>query len=158
MSDAHTRHDDVIKCKTFSALLAICAGNSLVPVEFPAQTPVTRSFDAFFDLRLNKRLSKQLWSWWFEKLSCPLWRHCNELQEYHDGMMQWKWFLHYWPCQRGIHQSLVDSTHKCQWWRALFSLLLASTNCWTINHVAIDFRCHDAYVISHLCRVQSICT
>ena len=43
--------------ETFSALLAICAGNSPVPGEFPAQRPVTRSFDVFFDLRLNKRLS-----------------------------------------------------------------------------------------------------
>ena len=42
--------------ETFSALLAICAGNSPVPGEFPAQRPVTRSFD-LFDLRLNKRLS-----------------------------------------------------------------------------------------------------
>ena len=42
--------------ETFSALLAICAGNSPVTGEFPAQTPVTRSFDFFFDLRLNKRL------------------------------------------------------------------------------------------------------
>ena len=45
--------------KSFSALLAICAGNSLVAGEFHAQRPVTRSFDFFFDLRLNKRLSKQ---------------------------------------------------------------------------------------------------
>ena len=39
--------------ETFSALLAICAGNSPVSGEFPAQRPVTRSFDVFFDLRLN---------------------------------------------------------------------------------------------------------
>ena len=45
--------------ETFSALLAICVGKSPVPGEFPAQRPVTQSFDAFFDLRLNKRLSKQ---------------------------------------------------------------------------------------------------
>ena len=63
--------------ETFSALLAICAGNSPVPGEFPAQRPVTRSFDIFFDLRLNKRLSKQSWGWWFETLLCPLSRHCN---------------------------------------------------------------------------------
>ena len=44
--------------ETFSALLAICARNSLVPGEFPAQRSVTRSFDVFFDLRLNQRLSK----------------------------------------------------------------------------------------------------
>ena len=61
--------------ETFSALLVICAGNSPVPGEFPAQRPVTRSFDVFFDLRLNKRLSKQSWGWWFETLSPPLWRH-----------------------------------------------------------------------------------
>ena len=40
--------------KTFSALLAFCAGNSPVPGEFPTQRPVTRSFDIFFDLCLNK--------------------------------------------------------------------------------------------------------
>ena len=64
---------------TFSALLAICAGNIPVPGEFTAQRPVTRSFDVFFDLRLNKRLSKQSWGWWLERLSCPLWRHCNAM-------------------------------------------------------------------------------
>ena len=63
--------------ETFSALLAICAGNSPVPGEFPTQRPVTRSFDVFFDLRLNKRLSKQWWGWWFETLSRPLWRQRN---------------------------------------------------------------------------------
>ena len=36
--------------ETFSALLAICAGNSPVPGEFPTQRPVTRSFDVYFDL------------------------------------------------------------------------------------------------------------
>ena len=64
--------------ETFSALLAICAGNSPVPGEFPPQRPVTRSFDVFFDLRPNKRLSKQWWGWWFETPSSPLWRHFNE--------------------------------------------------------------------------------
>ena len=66
--------------ETFSALLAICAGNSPVPGEFSAQRPVTPSFDIFFDLRLNKRLSKQSRGWWFETLSHPLWRHCNAFQ------------------------------------------------------------------------------
>ena len=45
------------------------------PGEFPAQRPVTRSFDVFFGLRLNTRLSKQPWGWWFETPSWPLWRH-----------------------------------------------------------------------------------
>ena len=62
---------------TFSALLAICAGNSPVPGEFPTQRPVTRSFDVYLDLSRDKRLSKQLWGWWFETLWPPLWRHRN---------------------------------------------------------------------------------
>ena len=45
--------------ETFSALLDICGGNSPVTGEFPTQRPVTRSFNVFFDLLLNKRLSKQ---------------------------------------------------------------------------------------------------
>ena len=39
--------------ETFSTLLAIYAGNSQVPGEVPTQRPVTWSFDAFSDLRLN---------------------------------------------------------------------------------------------------------
>ena len=42
----------------FSALLAVCGGNSPVAGEFPSQRLVTRSFDVFFDLHLNKRLNK----------------------------------------------------------------------------------------------------
>ena len=49
------------------------------PGEFPAQRPVTRGFDVFFDLCPNKRLSKQPWGWWFETPSWSLWSHCNEL-------------------------------------------------------------------------------
>ena len=64
--------------ETFSALLAIYAGNSPVPGEFPAQRPVTRRFDVFFDLRLNKRLRNESWGWWFETLSRPSWRHRND--------------------------------------------------------------------------------
>ena len=45
--------------ETFSALLALCAGNSLVTSELSSQRPVTWSFDVFFYLRLNKLLSKQ---------------------------------------------------------------------------------------------------
>ena len=63
--------------ETYSALLAICAGNSPVTGEFPAQRPVTWSFDVFFDLHPNKPLSKQWWGWWFEMPWRPLWRHSN---------------------------------------------------------------------------------
>ena len=62
----------------FSALLAFCTGNSPVSGEFPAQRPVTRSFNILFYMRLNKRLGKQWWCWWFETPSRTLWCHCND--------------------------------------------------------------------------------
>ena len=82
--------------ETFSALLAICAGNSPVSGEFPAQRPVTRSFDVFFDLRMNERLSKHSWGWCIETPSRQLWRQSNTLIS--DGIhvrditMQWNMF------------------------------------------------------------------
>ena len=66
--------------ETFSALLALYEWNAPVTGEFPSKRLVTRSFDVFFDLHLNKRLSKQSRCWWFETPCRPLWRHCNELQ------------------------------------------------------------------------------
>ena len=57
--------------ETFSALalLALCEGNSPVTGAFRSQRPVTRGFGVFFYLCLNKRLSEQLWDWWFETSS-----------------------------------------------------------------------------------------
>ena len=53
----------------FSALLALCAGNSPATGEFPAQRPVRQSFDVFYDLHLNKRFSEESRGWWFESPS-----------------------------------------------------------------------------------------
>ena len=94
--------------ETFSALLTICAGNSPVTGEFLAQRPLTRSFDVFFYLRQNKRLSKQWWSWWFETPSRPLQRHCNVWEKYgilfydikdiHKPFLIWLFVTHtHWP-------------------------------------------------------------
>ena len=52
-------HDDVIKWKHFPRYW-LCEGNSSVTGEFPAQRPVTRSYDVFFDLYLNTQLSKTI--------------------------------------------------------------------------------------------------
>ena len=89
--------------KPFSALLALCAGNSPVTGEFPSRRPVTRSFDVFFDLRLNKRLSKQSWGWWIETPSNSLWRHCNGSKR-----------IEYIPLN--MHMVLLCFI----WWRILF--------------------------------------
>ena len=50
--------------ETISASLALCVGNSPVAGEFPSQRPVTRSFDGFFYLRLNKRLNYYSAGYW----------------------------------------------------------------------------------------------
>ena len=49
----HLKHDDVIKWKNFPRYWPFVR-------EFPTQRPVTRSFDVYFDLRPNKRLSKSI--------------------------------------------------------------------------------------------------
>ena len=76
--------------KIFAALLALCAGNSPLIGEFPTQRPVTRSFDVFFDLRLNKRLTKQSPGWWLEMPSRSLWRHRNGLIYIHVSNAEYK--------------------------------------------------------------------
>ena len=70
--------------ETFSALLPLCEGNPPVLGGFPSQRPMTRSFDAFFDLRSNKWLSKQSRCWWFETPSHSISRHCNDVQHVGD--------------------------------------------------------------------------
>ena len=69
--------------EAFSALLALCAGNSPVTGEFPAQGQWRGAL--MFSLIctwIYKRLSKQSRSWWFETPSRPLWRHCNESTDF----------------------------------------------------------------------------
>ena len=91
--------------ETLSTLRAICEGNSPVTGEFPSQRPVTRSFD-FFYLRLNKRLSKQSWSWWFETPSHPLWRHSNEHNQ------SWWMCIRTWISYRSVFWMAIGSTEQ----------------------------------------------
>ena len=61
--------------------------------------PLTKASDAelwfFFDLRLNKQLSKHSWGWWFETLSRPLWRHCDVLKQLSCDIWYMSWFILY---------------------------------------------------------------
>ena len=141
--------------ETVSALLAICAGNSPVPGEFPAQRPVTQGFDVFFGLRPDKQLSKQSWGWWFQTPSHSLWRHRNA-GEYHDNVIKWKHFPPCWPFARGIYRSPVYSPHKGQRRGALIvSLICASPNGCTNNRDTDDLRRHCAYDVSDIVQVGS---
>ena len=87
--------------------------------EFPTQRPVTRSFDVFFDMRLNKRLSKRPWGWWIDTPSWALWRHCNVHSEMNNSRYAW-WchdmerFPYYWTFVREIHWSRMPFPTKCR--------------------------------------------
>ena len=66
---------------------------------------------------------------------------------YHDDVIKWKHFPHYWPFVRGIHQSLGNSPHKGQWRRTLiFSLICAWTNRWANNRDTGDLKYHWGHV------------
>ena len=68
-------HDDVIKWKHFPRSWPFVRGIHQSPANSPHKSQWRGNFDVFVDLRLNKRLSKQWWGWWFETPSRPLWRH-----------------------------------------------------------------------------------
>ena len=83
LSSVHATHSKSLYMMTSSngnifLVTGPLCGEFTGPGKFPTQRPVTRSFDVYFDLPLNKRLGKQPWGWWFETLSWSLWRHRNE--------------------------------------------------------------------------------
>ena len=136
--------------ETFSVLLAICTGNSLVPSEFPTQRPVTRSCDVFFDLRLNKRSSKQSWGWWFEMLSHPLWRHCNDQgqNQYQAWVLLCKSFC--WACDQGrmkISSCPVVTMVKCEQFQQTPAMSLTAVRFGLCKQVSIMF---------FLCNIEDI--
>ena len=112
--------------ETFSALLAICAGNSPVTGEFPAQRPVARSFDIFFDLCLNKWLSKQSRGQWFDMPPYPLWRRCNAKQNC---------VLFCSECR------IVDTAVKARYGRV------------TASHIIVDVITYPCPNLGHRCHV-----
>ena len=110
-----------LQMETFSALLVLCARNSPVTGEFPSQRPVTRSFGVFFDLHLNKRLSKQSWDWWFETPLWSLWRHCN-------AGLEWQYNNNHTGHKHPAHRKL--STDKHRFSDPLLRHQLISVLCW----------------------------
>ena len=101
---ATTPHE-CYQMETFSVLLALCAGNSPVTSEFPSQRPVMQSFDVFYDLPMNKRLSKQLRHWWFVTPSCSLWHHCNVISDKSTLVQVMAW----------CHQTTSHYLNQCCW-------------------------------------------
>ena len=137
--------------ETFSALLAICAGNSPVPGAFPAQGSMTRSFDVFLDLRLKKRLSKQSWGWWFETPSCSLWRHSNAIMKTREHNVQTsRGFMEdinaekssqgcYKAIQIGFcdsyHNNIIDIQNRLPYSKVVYPALIVPFSClMEVNH------------------------
>ena len=118
--------------ETFSALLALCVGNSPVTGEFPSQRPVTRSFGVFFGLSLNQRLSKN--------------REAGDLRRpraHYDvtGMKA----LCEGCCKCGVMtNSFVQNNHITVSWRMdVYLWLILSANCWC--HIIFVFgRSYDS--------------
>ena len=137
--------------ETFSASLAICVGNSPVIGEFPAQRPVTRSLDVFFDLRLNKRLSEQSWGWWFETSVRPLWRHSKGsfwssdtyCPKWHYNMEATSVLLAFCKEIRPVTDGFLSQGPVMQ--NSDFYLMLARINYWRSSRVENDLRHHDIY-------------
>ena len=113
---------------TFSVLLALCAGNSLVTGEFHSQRPVTRSFDVFFDLCLNKRFSTLSKRRWFETPWRSLWHHSNV------HCATWRCFIHKAPPYRTTHAFYGNSTETI----SPRSELMLQDICETPDSVTID--------------------
>ena len=82
--------------ETFSALLALYEWNPPLTGGFPSQRPVRGTLIFFFDLCLNKRLSKQPRRRWFETPSRSPWRH------YSDSRLKWCTISHHIVTQRSI--------------------------------------------------------
>ena len=87
--------------ETFSALLALCAGNSPLAGEFPSQSQWREATMFSLICALKKHWIKQWRRRWFETPAHSLWRHCNGLTVDRPSLwwhlLWWKWFPYYWP-------------------------------------------------------------
>ena len=103
--------------ETFSMLLAICAGNSLDPGEFPAKRPVTWSFDVFFVCTWIN--GKQSWGWWFEMPLHPLWHHSY-------GPIEKQNLMHHSKSRykQRSHPEIMKTSHIYHFYRSTMGCLL----------------------------------
>ena len=68
--------------ETFLSLLGLCAGNSPVTGEFPAQRPVMQSFDVFFWHISKEAIMLNLMHWsYIHSSRCYVWRPCHKFRD-----------------------------------------------------------------------------
>ena len=105
----------------------------------PVNSPhVTRSFDVFSDLRLNKRLNKQSWGWWFETPSRA--HHDVIVMERNDNLCFVICFVNLWS---------NDTSASLMWSRCLVSetsyAMLMISRCYTsVINLLRDINCVHA--------------
>ena len=128
--------------ETFSTLLALCVGNSPVTGEFPSQRPGTWSFDVFFDLRLNKWLSKPSWGWWFEMPWHSLLWHCNASLSLNKLMIAQTLFHWIYAADRAY--DIIRSTHM-----KLYNL------CWVMWIFEYMLMSKLLYIFVHKCKFSN---
>ena len=108
-------HDDVIKWKHFQRYWPFVRGNHR-----SRWIPRTKASNAeLFFLRLNERLSKQSWDWWFEMLPHPLWRHCNGSHSSHRQYRDHR-------CTSSTYQWIESSALSCRYNDSQFFLSTSS--------------------------------
>ena len=115
-------------------------GYSPVTGEFPSRRPVTRSFEVFSDLRLNKRLNKPSWGWWFETPSCSLWRHCHGLilqqcQRRSEGSL--------WECVMSPDVSPDNNVSQIEWYMTFHRW-------WTTTLTGKNSIGMESHILSHI--------
>ena len=151
--------------EAFSSLPALCAGNAPVTGEFLSQKPVTRGFDVFFDLRLNKRLRKQSRRRWLETPSRSLWHHwnysiwpwscppkpltlrtwCRKLIPHDNGYVN-----NGFKCER--HWEVLNITFEIDWTNQLLPAIFLP-RVW--SRVIIDFIFNPGVISDH--QIISVC-
>ena len=120
-------YDDVIKGNMFRVTGHLC-GEFTGCRGIPAKLPVTRSFDVFFDLQLNRRLGKRSWDWWFETPSRSSWSHCNGLPNVERSFDHYKDNTAEQPSLPNIYRWFQMITAK--WSREFVGSL---RTCWSIS-------------------------
>ena len=118
--------------------------------EFPAQRPVTRSFDVFFDLRLNKRLSKHSWGWWFETPWHPLRRHGNEESIHQQLSVNSLWSSDAIWCDRTV-STLVQVTAFCMTPKCHYL-----NQCWLFTYEVL-WHSHESNFIGNVHDIYHSC-
>ena len=144
----------ILIVRLFMAMMTASNGNSFRVTgplcgELTAQRPVTGSFGVSLDLRLNERLSKQSWGWWFETPLRPLCRHRNVGQlrgqsssdDYFCFVVIWQCRFYAFPWNSGTCEQQVQSIGlRHRDWDFLFVCALVYCDIKTLQPILISFN------------------